>query len=71
MRDSCVDWSISVSYPHLDVYKRQVWIRPASGTVRAGLVAETSDDGGRLLTALSLEPIPLSSVSVPVREVRR
>ena len=48
-----------------------VWIRPASGTVRAGLVAETSDDGGRLLTALSLEPIPLSSVSVPVREVRR
>ena len=50
-----------------------VWVRAGAGTgsVRAGVLAETSDAGGPLVTVLPLSPISLSMTDRPVREIRR
>jgi len=48
-----------------------VWVRPSSGTVRAGLSAEIADPAGPLVTVVGINPAPLSTTAVPVREVGR
>ena len=49
---------------------RSVWVRPSQGSVRAGLLVESTDPAGPLVTATPLLPLPVTSTTVPVREVR-
>lgn len=48
-----------------------VWIRPSSGTVRAGISAELADPTGPLVTLVGINPASLTTTAIPVREVRR
>lgn len=48
-----------------------VWIRPSSGTVRAGISAELADPTGPLVTLVGINPATLTTTAIPVREVRR
>lgn len=48
-----------------------VWVRPAAGTVRAGLLAEAEDASGTLVTVVGLSPAVLTAQRLPLREVRR
>ncbi len=48
-----------------------VWVRPATGTVRAGLAIEVPDAAGPLFSMVGLAPAALTATEVPVREIRR
>lgn len=55
----------------LPVGSTAAWVRPRSGTIRAGLSTELTDSLGPLVALLGLEPVTVSTTHVPVREVGR
>lgn len=48
---------------------RSVWVHPTSGTVRAGVVSQSSASGGTLIAAAPLRELPLTHVPTPIHQV--